>query len=138
MSELVLDCSVTLSWCFPDEVDAYAVAVREAMRQSTAYVPAVWWLEVANGILVAERRGRMTQSESAQFSLILDSFRVYEDPDSEHARFDEVIVVGRRYGLSSYDASYLELAIRRGLPIATLDGRLTEAAAKAEVPVYRP
>lgn len=138
MNEFVLDCSVALSWCFPDESDPYAASVSEAMRKAKAHVPSVWWLEVANGILVAERRGRLVRSDIAEFSLILSSIRIEQDTDLIGARMDELIALARRYSLSSYDASYLDLAIKRGLPLATLDGRLREAVAKAGVGIYQP
>jgi predicted nucleic acid-binding protein len=136
LREFVLDCSVTLSWCFPDEKDSYSMAVREATRTSTVHVPSLWSLELANVLLVAERKGRLTQADSAQFLLILKSLPIHEDTAPAAARMPDVLALGRRYGLSAYDAAYLELAIRISVPIATLDERLKAAARESGVGVY--
>jgi predicted nucleic acid-binding protein len=138
LSEFVLDCSVALSWCFPDEADPYALAVSEAMAESSAHTPAIWLLEVANGLLVAERRGRISQEDVGRFAARFAWLAVIVDSVHRAGYVDDVIAVGRQYGLSAYDAAYLELAIRLRLPIATLDSRLASAAQKAGVQVFKP
>ena len=138
MRELVLDCSALLAWLFPDEGDPYGMALIEVMRESTAYVPSIWWLEVANAVLVAERKARLTQSDSVELMRIVDSLSIVQDTEQPEDWVHRVMMLGRVYGLSAYDACYLELAIRRGLPVATLDRALMNAAAAAGATVFEP
>ena len=125
---LVLDASATIPWCFADEATEQTEALLDQVRQSGALVPSIWSLEVANVLLGAERRGRMTPTQTGSFFGLLDSLPITV-AHIEHG--DQVVAVlglGRAHGLSSYDASYLQLAVARGLPLATLDRRLREAA----------
>ena len=128
MSEFVLDCSVALTWCFPDETDDYSVGVLGLLRESEAVVPAIWSLELANALLVAERRKRITQADAVQFLSLVRELPIRTDPDTSDAAVDRIMSLARSYDLASYDACYLELAIRAGLPIATLDAKLASAA----------
>lgn len=134
--DFVLDNSVTMSWCFPDEHDSYAQEVLKSLPGVAAAVPALWPLEVANILLVGERRGRISQADSATFIGLLEGLPIrIDDETSEHA-MKASLNLARAQNLSVYDASYLELALRRGLPIATLDAKLKAAAAALGIGPY--
>lgn len=131
----VLDASVALAWCFEDEKSAEAVEVLERLREGTAYVPALWFLEVGNALLSAERRGRLTPTETAYFLELLRGLPVqWEEATPSHV-WGEILSLARAYHLSAYDASYLDLAIRRGVPLATLDESLRQAAKQCGVEI---
>lgn len=134
--EFVLDNSVTMSWCFPDEQDPYALDVLKALPKASAVVPTIWPLEVANILLVGERRSRITQSDSAAFLGILGSLPITVEPDTSEHAFGGILGLARAHNISAYDAAYLELAMRRGLPLAGLDGKLRTAATAVGVPLY--
>ncbi len=134
---LVLDASVALAWCFEDEANSYTEAVLEALAEGEALVPTVWPLEVGNGLLVAERRGRLTQADTVQFLALLQQLPIAVEPETPERMLGELLSLAREYRLSSYDASYLDLAMRRGLPLATQDKGLRQAAARCGVRVYQ-
>ncbi len=129
----VLDASLTMAWCFEDERSDFAVAVLEALRHGEAVVPAVWGLEVANVLLVAERRGRLTQADSDAFVGLLCALPIVVAAAGSGVLPSAALALGRLHGLTSYDASYLELALRLAVPLATGDQRLRAAAAAAGV-----
>lgn len=132
----VLDNSVTMSWCFPDERDSYSQDVLKALPGTAAAVSSLWPLEVANILLVGERRGRISQADTATFIGLLEGLPIrIDDETSEHA-MKASLNLARAQNLSVYDASYLELALRRGLPIATLDAKLKAAAAALGIGPY--
>jgi predicted nucleic acid-binding protein len=133
LTRLVLDASVALSWCFADEENAYGLTVLGMLREADACVPSIWPLEVANALLVAERRRRLNQTETSRFLTLIESLDIAVDPGTSVRAFSETLSLARRYSLSSYDAAYLELALREGLPIATLDRNLLSAARKLGV-----
>jgi predicted nucleic acid-binding protein len=126
--DFVLDASTTLAWCFEDEASARAEQVLDNLADSEAFTPALWQLEVSNALLGAERRGRLTQAESARFLELLHQLpiRIEETPRSRP--WSEVLTLAREHHLSAYDATYLDLAMRLGLPLATLDEELRQAA----------
>jgi predicted nucleic acid-binding protein len=131
----VVDNSVVMSWCFEDEADRYADSVLDRLSRATALVPSIWPLEVVNILLVAERRKRLNASDSVRFiSLLLQLPIVVEHGRAEQAMKD-LLALGRAHNLSSYDASYLDLAMRKGVPIATLDMKLMEAAKAVDVKI---
>lgn len=134
--DFVLDNSVTMSWWFPDEHDSYAQNVLKTLPGTAAAVPTLWPLEVANILLVGERRGRITQADSATFIGLLEGLPIrIDDETSEHA-MKTSLTLARAQNLSVYDASYLELAMRRGLPLATLDTKLKAAASAVGITLY--
>jgi predicted nucleic acid-binding protein len=135
LSELVVDASVALAWCFPDEASAYADRVLVALKGQTLVVPAVWGLEVANGLVVGERRKRLKQPEILRFVALLEGLAILQDGAEVTEALHNVLPLARHYGLSAYDAAYLELAIRYGAPLATLDGDLRKAARRAGIRV---
>lgn len=131
MSVFVVDASVTMAWCFEDESSPETDAVLDRLGTDAAVVPAVWPLEVANVLLVAERRGRLSEAQSSRFAGLLAQLPI--DVDDHPADIDALAALGRRHELSSYDASYLALAQRVGAGLATLDRRLGGAATRAGV-----
>ena len=132
----VLDTSVTMRWFFgdgkPQEL-AYADKVLDAMKDATALVPVTWGLEVANVISKAEAKGLVTEARSGAFLEMLDGVDIEVDAATFAHALSDTLQVARRYKLSVYDASYLELALRLGMPLATLDEDLRKAAIKAGV-----
>ena len=126
----VLDASITACWAFQDEDHPDAGLAFHRMRAEEAVVPCLWWFEVRNILVVNERRGRLGESDSAAFLLHLSRLRVRLDRLPEG---DAVLRLARTHRLSVYDAAYLELAQREGLPLATLDTHLRRAAAKEGV-----
>ncbi len=136
--EFVLDGSVTVSWAFEDESDAYADSVGDALPDAKAFVPSLWHLEVGNALLVGERRARIAEAQVTQFLTLLQSQPITVDEETAARVWTETLHLARTHRLSVYDASYLELAIRRDLPLATLDDELRAAAAALGVPLFTP
>jgi predicted nucleic acid-binding protein len=124
----VLDCSVTMAWCFADEASDYADKVLDCLETQTVYVPRLWHLEVLNILLVAERRGRITQAESSEFLDTLKQLDIQTDALSTHINSPDALELGREYLLSAYDAAYVALAVRENLPVATMDKKMQEIA----------
>ena len=135
MKGIVIDASVALAWCFPDEASAYADAVLVGLEGRSILVPAVWSLEVANAIAVGERRKRITDPEIRQFVQLLQGLPIQEVVMPVAVSVSSVLPLAREYGLSAYDASYLDVAMKNGAPLATADGRLEKAARKAGVAI---
>jgi len=135
-NNFVLDGSVTMVWGFEDEADEYAEAILERMPDLQAHVPSLWPLEVANALLVGERRRRITSAETARFLAILGAFPITVDDQTVAHAWTDTMHLARAHNLSSYDAAYLELAIRLGLPLAALDGKLKTAAGAMGVPLF--
>lgn len=133
----ILDGSVTMVWGFEDEADGYAEAILDRMPDLQANVPALWPLEVANALLVGERRRRITPADTARFLAILGSFPIAVDEETVAHAWADTMHLARAHNLSSYDAAYLELAIRLGLPLAALDGKLRTAAEAVGVPLFQ-
>jgi predicted nucleic acid-binding protein len=122
----VLDASITASWAFQDEDHPDAGLAFHRMAAEEAVVPCLWWFEVRNILVVNERRRRIAESDTAAFLHNLARLRVRLDRLPEG---DAVLRLARAHRLSVYDAAYLELAQREGLPLATLDADLRRAAA---------
>jgi predicted nucleic acid-binding protein len=137
-SRFVIDNSIVMAWCFQDEGDGYADKVLDSMETSTAVAPAIWPLEVGNVLIVAERRKRLGEASVVRFLALLDSLPIIVEQESPQRMFREIVALAREYGLSTYDASYLDLAMRLGLPIATRDGSLAIAANRCRVPLFIP
>lgn len=131
--QFVLDCSVAISWCLVDEDSDYANDILTIMPNCEAFVPGIWSLEIANVLLVAERRNRMTQEQSEEAIALLQSLLIQVDPATDVNALGTTLMLGRQEGLAAYDAAYLELALRLGLPLATIDTRLAEAASRCGV-----
>lgn len=131
----VLDASVTMTWCFINETTPYTLEILNRLRTEGATVPTLWPLEVANTLLVGERRRRVTEAEIVTFVQTLQALTITVDDAAVTNAWGPVLALGRAQGLSAYDAAYLELAMRQGLPLATIDTRLSAAAARVGVPL---
>jgi predicted nucleic acid-binding protein len=130
---LVIDASVTLAWCLDDEQSEYADVILKRVSEDSAMVPSVWPIEVANGLLIAERRGRLSAPEIPRLHSLLSDFPIHAEEPALESALGPVISLARTHDLSAYDASYLELAMREGIPLATLDDALRAAAGKSGV-----
>ena len=136
--QFVVDNSIVLSWCFEDEKNRYAEAVLESLVESEALVPAIWPLEVGNVLLAAERKKRLGEASVIRFLSLLNHLPITVEQETPERMFKEIVALARSYGLSTYDASYLDLAMRLGLPIATQDALLMAAAKQCRVPAFKP
>jgi len=134
IKRVVLDASVAVAWCFEDESTRLAESVLDLLSAGTeTFVPPIWPLEVANALLVAERRKRITTAQvTALLQRISKLPTVVEPMPLAHA-FEQVLAIARQHDLTEYDASYIELALREGLPLATLDAKLRRAARSAGI-----
>jgi predicted nucleic acid-binding protein len=124
----VIDCSITMTWCFGSEATAAAARIQDRLEKEPALVPAHWFLEVTNVLALAEKRKRITQAQSATFLGLLDDLEIVIDDAAPSRAFAHVLPLCRSHGLTSYDAAYLEVALRRGVPLATLDDDLRAGA----------
>jgi predicted nucleic acid-binding protein len=138
LKDLVIDASVALAWCFPDEASEYADAVLQALDGRAMVVPALWVIEVTNAVLVAERRKRIRQSEIRRFVELLDGLSVVVDSQAVTESVSNILPLAREYGLSAYDAAYLDVAMRHGAPLASLDRKLQAAGRHAGVEMFGP
>lgn len=124
----VLDCSIAMAWCFEDEATDFTDSLLESLAQVSVLVPSIWSLEVANVLAISERRGRTNQAKITQFLRLLGNLPIIVDAKTGEKAFTDVLTLARTHKLTSYDAAYLELALREGLPLATLDEGLKRAA----------
>lgn len=131
----VVDNSVVMAWCFEDESSNYADQVLERLALSQGFVPAIWPLEVCNVLLVAEKKNRIGEADSIRFMELLNQLPIIVEQESPERMTREIFALARTHNVSSYDASYLDLAMRKGLPIATLDKSLSDAARRSNVPL---
>jgi predicted nucleic acid-binding protein len=136
--EFILDCSVTMAWYFKDEDTAYSSNVRRSLSKATAIVPVLWPVEVANTLVMGERRKRSTAAQAGKWLRYLQMLPIRLDEETAARAWSDILNVARSYQLSAYDAAYLELAIRLGLPLASIDDELKAAAATAGVSQYEP
>lgn len=136
--EFILDCCVAMAWFFADERNDYAAEIFAAMPFCLAHIPQHWRLEIGNTSMVGERRGRCTEHQSTAFLTDLKIHRLQLDSETDTHAFTETLSLARRFGLSTYDAAYLELALRLKLPLATIDRPLAKAAGLAGVTLFQP
>lgn len=130
----VLDCSVALAWIIPDETTDDASALLMRLKDEGAWVPALWWLELANALLTAKRSRRVNATQIERACTDLQALPIEVDSDTHTLAAGELLELADRYGLTVYDAAYLELAKRRRLPLATLDRKLRTACGRAGIP----
>jgi predicted nucleic acid-binding protein len=130
----VIDPSVALAWLLPDETNDRADAFRAAIENGAdAWIPVHWWLEIGNGLLMAERRQRITPDQVVQALSFVNSLPLEEDEETAGQIPSRTLTLARRHGLTIYAAAYLELAQRRGAILASFDDALLKAAAKEKV-----
>jgi predicted nucleic acid-binding protein len=136
LSRFILDASVTLCWCFENQATDYTEAIFERLAGGDeASVPFIWPLEVANVLLTAEKRKTLKFAQVTGFLEELSAWPIQVDTLGAERAFQQILTTARQHNLSAYDASYLELAIREGLPLATLDNDLRKAAHAAGVKI---
>lgn len=135
---LVVDASVALAWALPDESSDYADAVLIAVEREGLRVPELWAREIANGLTVAYLRKRITSSDEATFLKALANLRIeVEEASAAVTAIRDGTAAAARYGLTAYDAAYVDLASREGLTLATLDTAMRKAAEEAGVAIFR-
>lgn len=125
---LVIDASIALAWCFEDEASPDTDAIAETVRRSGAIVPGLFQLEVGNILLQAERKRRLTPADLAIRLALLGELPIATDPETAGRAWRDVIALARNHALTTYDAAYLELALRKGAGLATRDRALAAAA----------
>jgi len=135
VSALVVDASVALTWCFEDEASPATDAVLDQVKGEGAIVPSLWHLELGNVLLSAERRGRTIQGGVVARLALMAQLPITIDAETAGRAWREILALARAERLTAYDAAYLELAVRRGLPLATKDEALRGAAKRVGVPV---
>jgi predicted nucleic acid-binding protein len=135
LNRFVLDTSVALAWCFEDEHSARADRILDLLVSARATVPAIWPIELGNALLAAERRKRITPAGVSSSLRLLGSLRIRLDDAAPSLDSEDLVVLARSQNLSVYDAVFLRLAMREGIPLATLDLSLARAARRAGVGV---
>jgi predicted nucleic acid-binding protein len=136
-SDFVVDNSIVMAWCFEDEATKYTDSVQEMLINYRAFVPSIWPLEVANVLLVAERKKRISKADSGRFIALLSQLPIEVGQSEPDRVFHDTLSLARQHKLSSYDASYLALAIRMGLPIASLDKAIIRAAKNIKIGILK-
>lgn len=129
----VLDCSVTMSWCFEDESSQYTDDILMLFSEKKAVVPTIWPLEVSNVLLMAERRKRITFLQATEFIDALSILPIEVDPTTTARATGHILQLAKSANLTVYDAAYFEIALRENIAIATLDKALIKAAKKMKV-----
>lgn len=129
----VLDASIALAWCFSDEATPLTTALLKKIESEKAYVPQLWTLEMGNILVTAERKKRISFAKIVEFLSILEELDIQVDHETSLRGFHEIMSLAHSEKLTTYDAAYLELAMRLGLPIATKDSALKEAAKRLGV-----
>ena len=132
----IVDASISAAWFLPDEATKQTEAMLHATATHEVWVPALWLLEVGNLLLSAQRRTRRTADKRRELAAAATALRIKVDREPVAIRALDDIAA--RHGLTAYDAAYLELALRRGLPLGTLDGALIAAMGKAGVLAASP
>jgi len=136
MSGFIPDASATLPWCFEDEATPWTESLLNRLADGERIVvPAHWPLEVTNGLLMAGRRGRVPPEKVRRFIEDLQALSIQVEPPLSPIFWPRVLELAEQYRLTAYDAAYLELAQRTGLPLATLDKELQTAAGVAGAPL---
>lgn len=136
MTAGVVDSSIALTWCFEDEASPETDLLFERIRDQGAVVPALWHLEVGNVLLQAERRGRIGRADLTMRLALIAVLPISVDQETTSRAWRETLLLARAENLTAYDAAYLELAERRGLPLITKDNELGAAARRLGVIVF--
>ena len=129
----VIDNSVVMAWCFQDQSNKYTEAVLNKLQTSEACAPSIWPLQVGNVLLVAERKKLLSKADVTRFLSLVRDLPITVDQESADRMLTEILGLAREHHLSTYDASYLDLAMRLGVPLATQDKALSAAAKKCKV-----
>ena len=137
MKTFVIDNSVVMAWYFEDEASDYTVSVLESLSRYDCIVPSIWPLEVANTLIVGERKGRATEARATRFIALLEALPIHVDSETTKHALSDTLQLAREHNLSSYDAAYLELAMREGVTLATQDKALKKAALKCGLKIFK-
>jgi len=137
MDRFVLDNSVIMAWCFEDESNDYSERMLSALISSAGLVPSIWPLEITNVLLVAERRKRLSKTDATRFLSLVNNLPIQVIQEEPERITKEIFTLAREQHLSTYDASYLDLALRHDLPLATQDEKLRKAAHRCNVPIAK-
>lgn len=132
MTQIVLDCSMTVSWFLPDEASSVSQQCLSDVIEKGAIVPTLWPLEVGNALLIVQRRNRISAEYQAEVLETLNDLPIIQDKYTNQYSWGKTMDLAKWHQLSLYDASYLELAVRECLPLATLDKKLKKAARTME------
>ena len=138
MSAFVLDCSVAIAWCIEDEVTPETDLLLDRAQAEGASVPGLWPLELGNVLLVAVRRGRLSAMDVTARLAIIAELPIRIDSETAARALHDILALARTERLTTYDAAYLELAMREGLPLATRDRDLARAAERTGVELLLP
>ena len=130
---IVVDNSIVVSWCLADEIDDLAERARQHVLAEGAVVPTIWWYELRNALLINERRGRLDAVDTD--GILADILQMPFTLDRDHDDHT-LVVLARQHNMTAYDAAYLEVALRRGLQLASLDRRLRQAAGARGVVLF--
>lgn len=133
--DYVIDCSLTMAWCFEDESNEFTDSILESLQTSVAIVPSIWSLEVANVLLIARKHKRISEMQSASFIDALSALPIVVDQSTAARSMHSIFILAGNVDLTIYDAAYLELAIREKIPLLTLNKGLIKAAKKLNIPV---
>lgn len=136
MTDFVLDCSVTMAWCFEDEITEYSENVFNSLKELKAIAPSLWSLEVANVLLFAQRKKRINKLTAIEFKDSLNLLPIQIDHSTGYRSLTSIMELAEETQLIIYDATYLELALHHDLPIATLDQDLKRAAKKLHIDLF--
>lgn len=131
----VLDCSVAMTWFFADEYTASTNALKEMFREGAVIVPTIWPLEVANVLWSTERQKRIKPYQSEKIKHLIQKLPIEVDNHLESDPLGNTLELAREYDISVYDASYMDLSLRLGIPLASLDNKLRTAATSAGIPI---
>ncbi len=129
----IIDNSIVMSWCFKEQTNPLADTILGWLQEASAYVPSVWPLEVVNVLIAAERKALISKSDSIRFLRLLSQLPIRVQHESTEGLMKDTLGLARDHNLSSYDASYLDLAMKKGVPLATLDKKLRKAAKSVNV-----
>ena len=138
MTAVVIDSSIALTWCFEDEATAETDALFERVRDDGAIVPGLWHLELSNVLLQAEKRGRISAGDVTTRLDLIAGLPISVDQETTLRAWREILTMARAESLTTYDATYIELAARRGVPLLTKDNDLAQAATRLGVGVLPP
>ncbi len=131
----VLDASIALAWCFSDEATPATMALLERLEIESAIVPELWSLEVGNILISAEKHKRISYANIKEYLALLENLPIEVDTETSSRGFSDIIFLAHAEKLTTYDAAYLELAMRYGLPLATKDSALIHAAKRVGVEI---
>ena len=131
----VLDCSAAIAFLFEDEASTGADALLDRLQEESARVPSLWRLEVGNVLAGAERAGRISDAQLTAYLEIIGQLPIVTDLATDERALREVLALARKEGLTTYDATYLELSLRLSLPLATKDAPLAGTARQLGVDI---